>query len=386
MQQLKPTLIYGFAIFAMFFGSGNLVFPLEIGHVAGGNWLIGFLGLFITGITLPFLGLFVIKLHRGKYQPFFGEAGRFAQIILPLFTLSLMGCFGVVPRCITVAHGGLSYLFPEISLWLFSAVFCVVTFFLCLREKVMVNIIGKWMSPILLMSIVALIVVGIIKAPVATQKATAQVAFVNGFLTGYQTMDLFAAFFFSALVFAQLQQMMPKSATTRETLMFALKPSIFGAVLLGLVYLGFVYLSGHYSGLISHVEPQEMLPTIAMHTLGSGATLLIAVVMIFSCLSTAVALNNIYARYLCSMFNFKESNFYIMVLLTTVISFVFSLLKFTGISAFIAPVLVVSYPGLIALTIMSILTRNHAKLKFYVFYAITLAMFVYELNLHYHFI
>ncbi len=78
--------MYGFAIFAMFFGSGNLVFPLQIGQIAGSHWFIAFIGLLITGILLPFLGLFVIKLHRGNIHAFFNEAGPVAGIILPLFT------------------------------------------------------------------------------------------------------------------------------------------------------------------------------------------------------------------------------------------------------------------------------------------------------------
>jgi LIVCS family branched-chain amino acid:cation transporter len=55
MQQYKSVLVYGFAIFAMFFGSGNLVFPIQIGYLAGSNWFFGFLGLLITGILLPIM-------------------------------------------------------------------------------------------------------------------------------------------------------------------------------------------------------------------------------------------------------------------------------------------------------------------------------------------
>ncbi|WP_019215871.1 branched-chain amino acid transport system II carrier protein [Legionella tunisiensis] len=70
MQQYKSILVYGFAIFAMFFGSGNLVFPLQIGYAVGNSWFMGFTGLLITGILLPLLGLFVIKLYQGNYHAF----------------------------------------------------------------------------------------------------------------------------------------------------------------------------------------------------------------------------------------------------------------------------------------------------------------------------
>ena len=114
MHTYRFICIYGFALFAMFFGSGNLVFPIKIGQLASQHWLWGFAGLFITGIILPFLGLLVVKLYNGSYLKFFAEGGFFAKRVLPLFTLSLLGSFGVVPRCITVAHAGMSYITPDL--------------------------------------------------------------------------------------------------------------------------------------------------------------------------------------------------------------------------------------------------------------------------------
>ena len=70
----SQLLIYGFTMFSMFFGSGNLVFPLQIGFESGHFWIYGFWGLFLTGIVLPFLGLLVIKKYKGSYDLFFAEA------------------------------------------------------------------------------------------------------------------------------------------------------------------------------------------------------------------------------------------------------------------------------------------------------------------------
>ncbi|CDZ75973.1 hypothetical protein BN59_00236 [Legionella massiliensis] len=373
MQQYKSILIYGFAIFAMFFGSGNLVFPIQIGQAAGDNWFLGFAGLLLTGIFLPLMGLFVIKLYQGNYNAFFAGAGKFAGIVLPLIMLSLLGSFGVVPRCITVAYGSLSYLMPEIKLVYFSLFFCIVTFFFCLNDKVMIKILGKWMSPILLITLAIMIIIAAINAPEASTTTSASHAFMGGFTTGYQTMDLFAAFFFSALIFSQIQQQMPE-ATTKEVLRFAIKPSILGASLLALIYFGFVFLGSHYSALLTNTAPELMLPSIAANAMGNYATLFIGVAMFFSCLTTAVALNNLYARYLCSTFKVKEDKFYLFLLGTTGVSFIVSLLDFKGIAAFLAPILEVTYPGVIALTMMTIVLKERRNLKKAVFYAMTFFM------------
>ena len=61
-------LIYGFSIFAMFFGSGNLVFPLKIGIETESFWFFSFIGLLFTGIILPFLGLFVDSHYQAQTE------------------------------------------------------------------------------------------------------------------------------------------------------------------------------------------------------------------------------------------------------------------------------------------------------------------------------
>ena len=371
MQQYKSILIYGFAIFAMFFGSGNLVFPLQIGYAAGDNWVIGFVGLLLTGILLPLMGLFVIKLYQGNYQAFFGGAGKIAGLVLPFILLSLLGSFGVVPRCITVAYGSLSYILPQIKLLPFSLLFCLITFFLCINDKIMVKILGKWMSPILLISLIIMIGIAALKAPIPEDNVLMTKAFLHGFTTGYQTMDLFAAFFFSALIFTQIQQQLPQ-ASNREILLFAIKPSILGAFLLAFIYFGFVFLGSHYSSLLKNTAPELMLPSIAAQAMGNYATLFIGIAMFFSCLTTAVALNNLYARYLCTTLKLNDNKFYLLLLATTAVSFIISLLDFKGIAAFLSPILKLTYPGVIALTLTTILVKEKHTLKKVLFYTMTL--------------
>lgn len=375
-MQRASFLSYGFAIFAMFFGSGNLVFPLEIGLMAGPNWVMGFLGLLLTGIILPFLGLFVIKLHKGDYFSFFGSAGRLAQIILPLFTLSLLGSFGVVPRCITVAHGGLTKIFLDLPLSYFSIFFCLISFILCLKDGAMVAIIGKWMSPILIVSLSFLIIMGMVDAQEISGQTQALNAFSTGFVTGYQTMDLFAAFFFSALVFKQIKRSNSANLSDKQLLKLAIIPSVIGSLMLAMVYLGFVYLGSNYKNLIMNIEPELMLATIAIHLMGPSAMGIIVIAMVFSCLSTAVALNNIYARHLCHVLKLGDTKFPLVLAVTTLVAFVISLLDFKGISAFIAPVLEVSYPGLIALTLLNIFFPTRTRLQLLLFWGLNMIMII----------
>lgn len=374
--------ICGFAIFSMFFGSGNLVFPLQVGQFSETNWFFGFLGLFLTAVILPFLGLFVIKLYKGEYVDFFKEAGSIAGITLPFFILSLLGAFGVIPRCIAVAHAGIIPIIPDISLSAFSIVFCVGCYFFCLKDKIMISILGKVLSPMLLIGLLYVLMKGVLEAPDVTQSLSlAPASFWNGFIVGYQTMDLFAAFFFSAIIFQQ-QQLFLCNAKKSLTLFQILKPSIIGISLLGAIYLGMVYLGAYYVEISARLSPEQIFPAIVFHIIGEKGSIVLSMIMIISCLTTAVALNNIYARYLSFFTKEKDKNFPWILLGTTFISYLISLLNFKGISAIIAPLLEISYPAVILLVIMCIVFKERYRLaKKHMFYGTLFVKLVYDLFL-----
>jgi LIVCS family branched-chain amino acid:cation transporter len=376
MRDFKLVFTYGLALFAMFFGSGNLVFPIIVGMSSGNEWLVGFVGLFLTGVILPFMGLFVIKLYEGDYKLFFAESGRIGKILIPFFTLSLLGSFGVVPRCITVAHGGMEYLFNDLSLTLFSFLFSLASFVFGIKDKLLLNILGKILSPILVVTLAFLVIYSVIYSDGTSSDNSGIEALKGGFITGYQTMDLFAAFFFSSFIFTRIQDSL-KKRSQKEVIMLAIKSSILASLMTSSIYLGFVYLGAHYSVILSNISPERYLPEISKFVLGENASILIAVSIFLSCITTAVALNNIYARFLLEMFRIKDRFFPIVLGITTIISFFISLFDFRNIAGFLAPLLEISYPGLIFLTIISICTKEYKKIKFIGFWLLTFLMIIY---------
>src|SRR5690349_22076848 len=84
----------GFALFSMFFGSGNLVFPISVGVESQGHYLLGSLGILLTGVIVPFLGVLGMMLFKGDIMHFFSCFGKKGTFIFSLIALSLMGPFG----------------------------------------------------------------------------------------------------------------------------------------------------------------------------------------------------------------------------------------------------------------------------------------------------
>lgn len=147
MKNKWLVLSTGFALFSMFFGSGNLVFPIAVGQESQGHYLAASIGILLTGVIVPFLGVFGMLLYRGDIASFFNCFGKTGTFLFSLFALALMGPFGVLARCLTVAHGALVLLFPSLSLPVASFLLCVTIYLLTVNKNRIVTVIGPILTP-----------------------------------------------------------------------------------------------------------------------------------------------------------------------------------------------------------------------------------------------
>src|ERR1700730_16757905 len=98
------TLATGLAMFSMFFGAGNIVFPLALGQIAQDKNFYAILGMLITAVGVPFLGLIAMTLFDGDYKRFFGRIGKVPGFIVAACIMGLIGPFGAIPRCIALSY------------------------------------------------------------------------------------------------------------------------------------------------------------------------------------------------------------------------------------------------------------------------------------------
>lgn len=345
----------GFAMFSMFFGSGNLVFPLMIGKIVNVHYAYASLGLLLTGVCVPFLGLTGIFLFHGNYEKFFARLGPYASFIMPLMMLSLMGPFGVIPRCITVAHGSFTLVFPSVTLPVFSLVFCAILFGLSVDRKKIISLLGVFLTPLLLLSLSLIIGYGILYVEVNTHSSiSATSAFLHGVLEGYQTMDLLAAFFFASVVIKHLEMHLTRGHSAQTIRKMTVLSGIIGAGILAAIYIAFVYLGAIYAVHLEDTNVEQFLAVIASHTLGSYAAPIVCSTVILACLTTAVILTTVFAEFFQEKVTQSKINMPISIVMTLIVSFLISTLEFEGIASFIGPILQALYPGLILTTILNI--------------------------------
>ncbi len=356
MSYTRLVFVAGFAMFSMFFGSGNLVFPLMVGVKSLSGFHTASVGLILTGVLLPFLGLLAMVYYSGNRQLFFKSLGGPAAFILTFAMLSLMGPFGVLPRCIIVAYGGVDLVFDGLSAPVFNALFSAVTGFLAWHRSRIIEIIGTFLTPLLLLGIFALITAGIFlgDAP-AFSTLTPKEAFVTGLDQGYQTMDLLAAFFFSATTVAFIAKALTSHEDKQNLERLSLTACSIGAFLLTLVYLGFVYLGAKYAPVLQNVAPENLLVVVAEHSLGSFALPLAAIVIGLACLTTSTILASLFADFLQMDIMQEKMPRWLALVITLIIGYTFSLLGFSDLAGWIANALVIAYPALIAYAIAKII-------------------------------
>lgn len=352
----------GLALFSMFFGSGNLVFPITVGQESQGHYLMAAFGIILSGVLVPFLGVFGMLLHQGDIYSFFRPFGKKGTVIFAFLALGLMGPFGVMARCLTVAHGALLLIFPSVSLPIASLVSCGIIYLFTANKNNIVSVLGNILTPFLLVAIALIAYFGLAQGPlsdVATYDGASE-AWKNGFFQGYQTMDLLAAFFFSQFVIRHLYSRTEKAEHHSLVKVFV-QAALIGAAILSTIYILLVVLGWFYAPLLVGVPPQNMLGVIAMASLGSIAAPCIASAIVLACLTTAIVLTSLFADFLRLEVAQGKLGNKVSLLITLLIGFAVSTFDFAGIAKFLGPLLEMVYPALIVLTLANIVHKLFFK-------------------------
>ena len=205
MNKKKDILVIGFALFSIFFGAGNLIFPPYIGLTSGSEWLISFLGFIISDVGIIFLSIVAVS-KAGSFQGVVGRAGKKFGLSLEILMMLCLGPILVVPRtAATTFEMSISPLLGNINPYLFSVIFFLIVFVLTIKPNKVMDIIGKVLTPLLLISLAVLIIKGIINPIGELEKVNSGKLFMTGITQGYQTMDALGTGGIVALLWLHLQ-------------------------------------------------------------------------------------------------------------------------------------------------------------------------------------
>lgn len=353
--QKQSTLSTGFAMFSMFFGAGNVVFPLAVGQYAQSQTLWAMAGLVFTGVLIPFLGLMAMTLYDGNHHHFFQRIGKNPGFVAAILIMVLIGPFGATPRTITLSYSTIKMYLPGLSLPAFSLAASLVIYFFTYKKRKILDLLGLVLTPILLVTLGIIIAVGLFTPSSLTSSSlSSSQAFFHGLTEGYNTMDLMGAFFFSSVVLSCLKADLPKDSTPKQLVTTTLQSSLIGAGLLAAVYTGFALVASFHSPHLEGIPLDELIGKLAISLLGPYAGILASAAVALACLTTAIALAAVFAEFLQKDICKEKISFPNALLLTLAVNFAMCLLSFEGILKILVPLLQILYPAMIMLSVVNL--------------------------------
>lgn len=349
----RDIIVVGFALFSMFFGAGNVIFPPYLGMESGPAWLAGFSAYFIADIGLALAAMFAL-LRVGSSEAVLQRVGRVPAEILMCAIILCVGPMVAIPRTsASTFEMAIAPNLPGVSAVVFSVLFFALILALCIRESAVVDIVGKVLTPLLLLGLAAIIVKGIV-TPLGTIAAETKIdsAVVTGVKSGYQTMDALAALPFGILV---LQSVVDKGYTEPgKKFRIMSGSSILACVLLLAVYMGLAYLGATVSAqYTSEIGRAQLVMAIVEALMGKTGMILFGIVVGLACVTTAVALTSSAAAYFAKLCRGKVS-YPAFVIAICVFSAVVSNLGLDRIVAIAAPVLDIVYPPTLVLIFIAL--------------------------------
>ena len=367
---LRQKILVAGTLFGMFFGAGNLIFPVHLGQMAGQNALPAIIGFIITAVGIPILGVAAIGVtHSDGLQTLSGKVGKGYGIFFTCLLYLTIGPLFAIPRCATVSFTtGITPLLgadsPErLYLLLFSAVFFAFVLFFSLRPGKITVWIGKIINPLFLfffavLMLAALLAPGAAVSAVEPVEAYQSDAFFPALIEGYGTMDAIAGLAFGIVVIDVIRRMgVDNDDAIAEDV---LSSGLLTGALMALIYVVSIVVGAQSRGLFELSENGGIaLTQIAGHYLGGVGLFILAFTITFACLKTSIGLVTACAETFSKMTNGKIS-YRSWAILFTVFSFAVSNIGLSAIIEYSIPMLMLIYPPAIALILLAFLGKFFA--------------------------
>lgn len=353
MRKFTDVLVVGAALFAMFFGAGNLLFPPTLGYAAGSEWFTTALGFIMTGVGLPILGIIVLCKNGGT-------VGNLVDKVHPLFTKILsvviilaLGPVLAIPRtAATVFEVGIAPMMPDVKpLWI-AIIYFIITWIFAIKPSGVMDKIGKILTPLLVLMMGIIIFKGVFNPIGETIVKDGGFAFGNGFSEGYQTMDALGSILMGGLALVALKE---KGYTDKkEQLKLASQAGLIAGLGLAFVYMGLIHIGGMTSGLYeAPLSRAELLIDIGKRILGDSGQLGLCLAVSAACLTTAIGLTAVVGNFFDELTNGKLS-YKLVVTLVCLSSIYMASQGVEAIVNFAIPLLLISYPMVILIILMNL--------------------------------
>lgn len=363
MLTTSKRITLAFTVFAMFFGAGNLIFPVFLAFQSGADFPAAFPGFILSAIGLPVLAL-LAAMKAGSLEELAGRVSPFFSKVFTVVVYLAIGPCLAIPRTASTSHEMVALAVGTDSR-LVTFVYCTLFFLLAAllarRPEKLSNRLGKVLSPLLVILIMVLLIGSLVNAsPSLGQEGYTSHPFQSGFLEGYQTMDAIAGLVFASIITLNVKALGVSDDLKKECTM----ASVAGGLLLLVIYsaLALIGITAH-AFISTPSTGAEILSATASTLFPMLGDKLIAVVFILACFNTCTGLLSSCSQYFSKAFPALSRDMWLLVF-----ALVSLILANTGLERMIsisAPVLEVIYPVAITLMVLAFLPRKSAQGRTY---------------------
>ncbi len=356
MKKIKDIVVIGVALFAMFFGAGNLIFPPQLGVVSGSSWLQAIMGFFTTDVSLSILAIIAIAKSGGTFNSFASKVGPKFSIIMGVIIMLLIGPLLALPRTGAVSFEmGILPIFPGIPQYIFTFIYFGISLLFVINPKGIIDKIALYLTPVLLIALISIILKNMLMPDTIIPASKLTNVYTYAFLEGYQTLDGLAAVIFAGIILLGLKE---KGYTdTSSQIKMTIKAGLVAFSIIGFVYGGLIYLGASGASSIPEgMSRTETFMTLVNQMFGQYGVWMIAITVIFACFTTTVGLTTTVAEYFSELTNNKLS-YRFNVITITLVSFVLANLGVEQIVYFSGPILSIIYPAILVLIVLNLFDK-----------------------------
>lgn len=365
MERMKARQVLSITLtlFAVFFGAGNMIFPPAMGQQAGENYIQALAGFILTDAGIALLGMIAVVLVGTEVSDLGELVSRRFAVFLSVCIYLLIGPLFALPRTGSVSFelAVRSYV-TESNVWwvslIVTGIFFGLTYYLSGNPKKVVNLIGKYLTPVLLICITLIFLACIFleKSPRgqiqygsigAPKGAYAQIPFFQGMIEGYYALDGPAGLVFAIIIINAVRGFQVK--TKKNIVKYTLLCGAGAALILSVVYYMLTYIGA--VTLTPFSNGGSLLHAVASDLLGPAGGIVLGIAVFFACMTTSIGLTTSFADYFHELL--PDISYKKITAIVCLFSFVISNVGLDMLVKVALPVLMMIYPVTVVLVVLS---------------------------------
>lgn len=357
MKFTKQTFVTAFALFSLFFGAGNLIFPAFLGYNAGDGWFMVAVGFVISAVVIPILAIYGHARLQGTMMDFGKKVSPVFALIYCLIVYAISIALPS-PRTASVTYEMAIQPYFEFSSWGLSSIYFILVLIFVLNRSKIMDIIGKFLTPGILIILGSIICIGLFGDYEPMRASTYVSNLTSGILEGYQTFDAIGGVLVGGVLVVSLGL---KGASKEESKSVIAKAGLMAGIGFVIMYVGLIALGAANSGTLEVDNRTELLSQLSYNTLGDMGRAALGILVALACFTTAVGIVTGTADFFKGLFNESKKAYIITAVISCVLGVVMGQFDVHYIVEVAIPALMFIYPITIALILLNVLPERYAS-------------------------